>query len=131
MLALAPFGACDQPVAPSRVLAGDWTGTITDSAAGNGALSLTITQTGPGISGAWASTFGDTSFNRSGSLSGTITGSPIVLFLTPTIPIACPTGSLTGTLSLSTTVQGNRLTGTYTVLTCSGVNTGSVAVERR
>jgi hypothetical protein len=134
-LALAALAACrqDSPVNPTvDDLAGDWAGTITDSVAGAGTIRLTIGQRGPGLSGTWASTFADEAFNRSGSFSGTMVGSPFVLFLRPSLPIVCsPDVTLTGTLAMTTRVDGDRITGTYTIFNCSGVITGSVEAGRQ
>ena len=134
-LALAGLGACEQnsPVTPTvDDLAGEWAGTITDSMAGAGTIRLTIGQRGPGLSGTWASTFADGSFNRSGSFSGTMIGSPFVLFLRPSLPIVCsPDETLTGTLAMTTRVDGDRITGSYTIFNCSGVITGTVEVTRQ
>ncbi len=132
-LALLPAGACDRdgPAGPTAAVSGTWRGTILDSAAGSGTITLTIGQRGPGLVGTWSSTFADVSFNRSGSFSGTMVGSPFVLFLRPSIPIACGGDvTLNGTLAMSTTIAGDRMTGTYTVLNCSGVITGTVDVAR-
>jgi hypothetical protein len=132
-LALWPAAACDQegPAGPTAALAGTWRGTILDSAAGSGTMTLTIGQRGAGVLGTWSSTFADGSFNRSGSFSGTVVGSPFVLFLRPSVPIVCGGDvTLTGTLALSTTVAGDRMTGTYTVLNCSGVITGTIDIAR-
>lgn len=134
VLVTVALGACEQDsvVSPTPALAGEWSGRITDSLAGEGTMRLTIGQRGPGLSGTWASTFPDGSFNRSGSFSGTMVGSPFVLFLRPSLPIVCsPDVTLTGTLAMTTTVNGDKLIGSYTVLNCSGVMTGTVDVERQ
>ena len=134
-LAMMALGGCQQnssvnPTADD--LAGEWAGTITDSVAGAGTIRLAIRQRGPGLSGSWASTFAEGSFDRSGSFSGTMVSSPFVLFLRPSLPIACsPDVTLTGTLAMTTTLSGDRITGTYTVLNCSGVITGNVDASRQ
>jgi hypothetical protein len=133
-LVVATVGGCEQapPGSPTSAMAGEWVGAIVDSASGAGTIRMSIGQRGPGLSGAWASAFADASLNRDGSFSGTMIGSPFVLFLRPFVPIVCsPDVTLTGTMAMTTTVNGDRLTGNYTVLNCSGVITGTVDVQRQ
>ena len=129
------MAACDNPAGPSFTvpsLAGEWAGTISHSLAGDGALTLKVSQMGPGLFGNWASVYPDPAFNQSGSFSGTITGSPFILFLRPAVPIVCSPGvTLTGTLAVSATVSGDRISGPFTILTCTGAIGGTIEVNRR
>jgi hypothetical protein len=134
LLLVACSGGCEQnpPGAPTAAMSGEWAGTIADSVSGAGTIRMSIEQRGRGLSGAWASTFADVTLNRSGTFSGTMVGAPFVLFLRPSVPIVCsPDLMLTGTMAMTTAVSGDRLTGSYTVLNCSGVITGTVEVERQ
>jgi len=133
-LVVAASVGCEQapPGSPTATMAGEWAGVIADSASGAGTIRMSIGQRGAGLSGTWASTFSDASLNRSGSFSGTMIGAPFVLFLRPSVPIVCsPDLTLTGTMAMTTTMTGDKLTGSYTVLNCSGVITGTVDVERQ
>jgi hypothetical protein len=108
-------------------LTGVWTGTVTDSGAGTGALSLTLTQVAVGVTGTWSVTFPGTTANRSGSVGGTLGGSVISLFLTPSVPLGC---GLSGTLAVSATLENGRLSGTYVAFDCTDTTTGSLDVSR-
>jgi hypothetical protein len=133
--ALAAAAACDQPAGPSSdvpALTGEWKGTIVHGVAGPGLLALSASQRGPGLFGTWAATFPDAAFNQSGTFSGTIIGMPFVLFLRPAAPIVCgPDTTLSGTLTVNTTLSGNRMSGPFTILSCGGVISGNVDVSRR
>jgi len=99
--------------------------------AGAGTAELLLTGRGPGVSGTWSARFSDTAFNKDGSIGGNHVGSTISLFLTPKVPLMCPTTqSLSGTLSVTGTVAENLLKGTYTVLTCNGATSGSLDLAR-
>jgi hypothetical protein len=126
---------CEQSAGPSPAvpeLAGEWAGRINHSLAGDGALTLSVSQRGPGLFGQWTSEYPDPAFNQQGSFSATITGAPFVMFLRPTAPIVCSADrTLTGTLTVNTTLSADRLSGPFTILHCAGVLTGRVEVSRR
>ena len=133
--ALAALVACDRSTGPSfggPDLTGTWVGTITHSAWGDGAITLNVSQRGPGLFGNWSSTFPRAPFNVSGTLSGTMTGTPFILFLRPATPIVCgPDETLTGTLAVTATVNSDQISGPFTILNCAGVLSGHVLVSRR
>lgn len=130
---LASFSACSSgPAAPSGALDGTWSGTLSDSAAGAGTAKLVLTQMSAGVSGTFAVTFPDATQNRVGTVGGTMAASVLVLTLTPSAPLACsPTVTLSGTMSATMTVAGNRMTGTYSSFTCGGAIGGAIDVTRQ
>lgn len=117
--------------APSPILEGVWTGSITHSVAGQGSLVLELRQTGLAVSGTWSADYAGTANDASGSVGGTQTGAAVSLFLSPGAPLVCGPGvSLSGTLALDASVTGGRLSGTFVVFACEGVDGGRVEVTR-
>ena len=133
--ALAAIAACDGSPGPSFAgpdLTGTWAGTIAHSVSGDGTLTLSVSQHGPGLFGNWSSTFPRAPFNVTGTLSGTMTSTPFILFLRPATPIVCgPNETLTGTLAVTATVNGDQMSGPFTILNCSGVLNGQVTVTKQ
>jgi hypothetical protein len=107
-------------------LTGTWTGTMTDSVAGIGALSLTITQTAAQLSGTWKSTFADPTNNTGGSLSGTIADASTALVLTAAQPQAC---SFTVAVKRDN-ADTSHFTGTYVAFGCTRTESGNLDVRR-
>jgi hypothetical protein len=119
------------PASPSSVLDGAWTGAITHSVAGQGSLVLELRQTGMAVSGTWSADFSGAAHDASGTVGGTLTGAAVSLFLSPGTPLVCgPGASLSGTLALDASVSGRRLSGTFVVFACEGVDSGRVEVTR-
>ncbi len=118
-----------QPSTTPLSIAGTWSGTIVDSTNVAGTAQLTIAQDGQGFSGSWSTQTGARA--GSGTISGTATPFPLQLFLTPAVPLVC-SGSVTlsGTMALSVSVSGDRLTGTFTVFQCSGPGSGTMTLQR-
>jgi hypothetical protein len=129
---LASFSACSSgPAAPSGALDGVWSGTLSDGASGAGSATLVLTQMSAGVSGTFAITLPDAQ-NRAGRVGGTVAASVLVLTLTPSTPLACsPTVTLSGTMSATMTVTGNRMTGTYSSFTCGGAIGGAIDITRQ
>jgi hypothetical protein len=126
--------ACEHagPTAPSTKLDGTWSGAIDDAARGSGTIALTVSQVQVGIAGRWAARFVSPPLEREGTLSGVANASAVSLFLTPSDPLTCPSGVvLSGTLSLTATVSGDHMVGTYTVLTCGGAASGTMDATRQ
>ena len=107
-------------------LTGTWTGTITDSVAGIGALSLTITQTASQLTGAWQSTFADPANTNGGSLSGSVAAASIALVLSAAQPQAC---ALTVAVTRDNEAA-EHLTGTYVAFNCARAESGSLEATR-
>lgn len=130
---LVSLAACSSgPAAPSGGLDGTWLGTMTDSVSGPGTLKLVLTQTSAGVAGTFVLAFADVSQNRSGAAGGTLAASVLVMTLTPTAPLVCSPGvTLSGTVSTTMTVSGNRMTGTYSAFTCGGAIGGNIDVTHQ
>src|SRR5215831_13362630 len=107
-------------------LTGTWTGTITDSVAGIGTLSLTITQTASQLSGTWQSTFADSANNTGGNLSGTVADSSTALLLAAAQPQAC---SFTVAVKRDN-ADTSHFTGTYVAVGCTRAESGNLDVRR-
>jgi hypothetical protein len=137
LLAVVLVAACDDgpaapgaPAAPDGPFVGTWAGTIVDSAAGTGTARLVLTQS-TGISGTFTVTFTNSAFDRAGTVSGTAnmaTATSAPLFLTPSAPLSCGLG---GTIAVTASVSGARLTGNYSALACSGAVTGTLDLSRQ
>ena len=124
-LSLVWLTACsDSSTSPTPTdLSGTWTGTLTDSRVGNGTARVTFSPSGTGLSGTWSSTFPDPSNNNSGTLSGSVNGSSVMITLTPSVPISCP-------FQVTATVAGNQMTGTYAAVNCSVPDSGSISLSK-
>ena len=107
-------------------LTGTWTGTITDSVAGIGTLSLTMTQTATQLTGTWQSTFADPTNNNGGNLSGSVAAASIALVLAAAQPQAC---SLTVAVTRDNE-PADHFTGTYVAFNCARAQNGSLEVTR-
>jgi hypothetical protein len=124
--------ACGSNVAtPSGSLSGAWSGPIAGDASAIGTARLLLTQTGSGIAGSFTTTYPDARQNRSGTAGGTVVSNVVTMALTPSGPLQCAGGiTLSGTLSATLTLVADRLTGTYSGLTCGGAVGGTVDLGR-
>ena len=113
------------PSSPSDVfLSGVWTGTLQDSVSSQVTASLTITQVGSSFTGTWS--VDATSFAGAaplGSLSGTVSGSNVSIFLRSSDPPTC-------LFDVTARATGNTMAGTYTTFNCTVVLTGSISLTR-
>ena len=127
------LAACaDSPTAPDGQFAGTWSGAIVDGAVGSGTARLILAQTGAGVSGTFTTTFTNAALNQAGSVSGTAAGSSASVFLTPGSGIVCPPGvTLSGSMGASLTATSGKLSGSYSVLGCSGAVTGTLELSRQ
>jgi hypothetical protein len=108
-----------------------WRGTYTRGAS-SGTMTLQLTQSGAGVTGTWSTDLEGVEFDQAGSLGGTATGSRVALFLTPAASLICSSGiTLSGTLSLTASVEGDRLSGDVVALECESVATGRIEVTRQ
>ncbi len=82
--------------------AGTWLGTTCQSPQGRTGcvFSLSLVQTGSSVSGAW------TNMQVSGTLTGTLTGSQLVLSMSAAPSVVCPPSVLTATIA------GTEMSGT-------------------
>lgn len=119
-----------RPASPSSVLDGSWTGSIGADGGSSGQIVLTLRQTGPGVSGEWTGRSGDAWLNRAGVVSGSVTLPTVSLFLTPQVGINCGGLTLSGTLGLTATIDGDHLVGRYVALTCDSATGGTIDVTR-
>ena len=132
LLAVLLVTSCaDGPAAPGGPFNGSWAGSIADSVAGTGSARLVLVQTGAGVSGTFTTSFGDSAFDRAGSVSGTARSTAASVSLAPGQPIACGGFNLSGTIEATVSVNGTRLTGTYAVFACSGAVTGMLDLTRQ
>ena len=129
LLTIALATSCDDgPTSPGGAFVGTWAGAIVDSAAGTGTAKLVLTQSGSGISGSFTATFPNSSFDRTGTVSGTATANAASIFLTPAAPLSC---GLSGTIGTTLSLSGTKATGNYALLACSGAVTGTLDLMRQ
>lgn len=131
-------GSATAPSPSSRT--GVWTGTVSDSANGTGALRLVLedrplNSAESFITGSWTTTFDDATKNGEGTFSGGINGTRGFLSLGPSRSPACtPAAVVLGTVGTYTagalTVDNNAIRGPYSFSTCSGTVTGTLEVRR-
>jgi len=101
---------------------GNYTGTLTDSIAGKGTLSFTLTQNVVYLSGSWSDTFGNPAYNNAGTVYGVVTGaSSLEFYAVPSNLAACPFIAI-GTLS------GGTISGSYAAINCLSSDTGTFSV---
>lgn len=132
VVVMCGVGACRRSPAatPSHPLDGTWTGSLSPDGGAAGQLAVTLRQAAAGVSGEWTATFSDPSSNRAGSVSGTVTGTVVALFLTPQVGLNCGGVPMSGTLGVSAVLDADRIAGRYTVLTCTGTSGGAIDVRR-
>lgn len=126
------LGGCgsESPTAPDTGVAGVWSGTITRGSV-SGRTRWELSQIGAAVSGAWSTDYDDGGAGMSGVVTGTATGDRVSLFLAPSAPLTCPAGTnLSGTITVTGTSAGERITGTHFKFTCDGVESGTVDVAR-
>jgi hypothetical protein len=111
------------PTTPSQFLSGVWTGALQDSILGPATALLTITQVGDSLAGTWSVEATSFAGADGGSLSGTVSGSNVRIFLTSDAPPTC-------FFAVTATANGNTITGTFTMVNCAGSLTGSVSLTR-
>ncbi len=118
-----------RPVVPASPFVGAWVGTIVDSAAGSGVLRLTITEhVAISLVGSWAAMFGNEALNDSGSLTASLDGSNLRLFLTGQ---SCSPSAGVRTTIANLVVEGTRMAGSYISLGCGAPRDGRVDLTRQ
>lgn len=114
-------GGCSSPTGPSPLqIAGTWQGTVFDTLSGQGAVQVTFNQSGADLTGTWATIY--PSGNNGGTLSGRLNGSALTATLMPSVPQCA--------LSVTATVSGNTITGTYAAINCGAAISGAINVAR-
>ena len=124
---ITTVGCGDETPSGPTTLDGTWRGTYRRGTLA-GTLTLEMAQSGAGLTGTWSADLEGTEFDQAGSFGGTVTGSTVALFLNPGPPLAC---GLSGTLGVTGSVDGNRLTGDYVVFECDSVATGRIDVTKQ
>jgi len=124
-------GACSpQPSSPSGALDGTWAGTMTGDGSEAGGVTLVLAQTGAGVSGTFVMTR-PSAPDRTGVVTGTLAAPVVLLTFASPAPLVCsPTVTLSGTLSATMTLNGSRMTGTYSAFTCGGAVGGTIDLTR-
>lgn len=93
---------CDNP----PLIAGNWFGSVNDSAAGPGSLGVSFTQDGCDFGGTWQVNFAGTSADNSGTLEGRFEDSALVAELSPANPANCAS-DVVGSFVGVDTIAGN------------------------
>ena len=107
--------------APS--LSGTWTGSATSTLTSVvGSVRATMTQVGSSLSGTWSVNYPSVGTN-SGTLGGTVTGSAVSVTLYPANPARCAQ-------SMTATLRGSSLRGTWSTINCTVSASGSVSLTR-
>ncbi|HWB30830.1 MAG TPA: hypothetical protein VG736_10025 [Vicinamibacterales bacterium] len=133
-IAILALAGCEKssPTDPSGTLAGNWSGPIAGTAAGDATAQIALTQTGAGVTGTYTLAYTDASKNQSGVAGGTLAGTTLALTLTPAQPLVCGSATLSGTMSATLTMSApDRLEGSYAAFVCGGAIGGSIALQRR
>lgn len=127
-----------RPTSPSSdsALRGSWAGGITERA-GEGRIRLSIEESAATdasiLVGSWQVEFGDPARTASGSVSGTRTGSRVVLTLGPSPSGTCArpfAPSPVGGYSMNLTLAAGELTGGTEYLGCAEIVQGTVSLRR-
>jgi plastocyanin len=121
------------PPPPPLGIAGTWNGTIDDSKAGPGTVSLTFTEkaskTKGTLKGTWLVSYPQNgpegAINDVGTITGSVVGSAVAITLVPR------KGDALGNCKLifnSTQATADSIMGTFHFSVCSGGNTGTIAL---
>jgi hypothetical protein len=123
--------ACGRaPAAPSDEVAGTWVGSVSDRTAGMGTLTLHLTTDRGGVGGTWAMDFAADGNDRNGTVGGSLIGPRLVAGLTPDSPFVCASDpAISGVLTLTATVVGSKLSGSYAGFGCGAVLSGAVDLD--
>ena len=126
-VALAGCGGDDDDNNDVNV-AGTFRGTIQDSLAGTGTITVTLVQDGNDLRGTYQTTFADPRNNGAGSVDGEIHGNGVTLTASPSVrsfvPTACP-------FNVTAFVNGAQISGTYAAFNCTVAVSGSLTLTRQ
>lgn len=114
----------DSPTSPSSTsVAGTWQGTFTsNNFSGNGTAQVTLAQNGGSVSGTWSTN--DPTGAASGTVSGSRNGSSVSITLQPSNPTFCQ-------MSVTASVSGTQMTGTWATVQCTGFASGSISMTKQ
>ena len=129
VLTMAAVGGCRGGTPPTGLFEGRWSGAVVETGRGAGSLELTLSQQGATLSGALRMQVSGI-VDRDGPVVGVASGTSASITYVPKERLPCGFGTLSGTLTLTVTVAGDRVTGTYTQFTCSGPASGSIDASR-
>jgi hypothetical protein len=123
------LGGCDGDDEPHDAnVAGTFRGTIQDSIAGPGTLTVTLAQDDSDLRGTYQTTFADPRNNSAGSVEGEVQGNAVTLTATPSVtpfvPTACP-------FNVTAIVNGDQISGTYAAFNCTVAVSGSLTLTRQ
>ena len=124
ILALASLLGCPKEEEDPLDLTGLWAGTIDSEQRGHGAMEAHLVQTGSELNGTWSSDLSGSTYDMSGSLTGTIDGADLFLDLTPSEARYCG-------MSATGQVRDGILTLEFVTVDCSETVTGTVVMERQ
>jgi hypothetical protein len=107
---------------------GTFRGTIQDSIAGTGTITVTLAQDDSDLIGTYQTTFADPRNNSAGSVEGEVQGNAVTLTATPSVtplvPTACP-------FNVTAIVNGAQISGTYAAFNCTVAVSGSLTLTRQ
>jgi hypothetical protein len=107
---------------------GTFRGTIQDSIAGTGTITVTLAQDGNDLRGTYQTTFADPRNNGAGSVDGEVHGNGVTLTASPSVtsfvPPACP-------FNVTAFVNGAQISGTYAAFNCTVAVSGSLTLTRQ
>jgi hypothetical protein len=125
LFASACGGGSNSSCADPPTLAGDWSGTILDDAAGGGTLTIRFDQAACTLGGAWSAQYADPADDGGGSLQGTADSSGISFDLVNPVTSGCGY-SVTASLS-----NPDEMSGRFSTIGLHCTATGSFNVLRR
>ena len=127
-VALAGCGGDDDDDKNDANVAGTFRGTIQDSIAGTGTITVTLAQDDSDLIGTYQTTFADPRNNSAGSVEGEVHGNAATLTATPSVtpfvPTACP-------FNVTAIVNGAQINGTYAAFNCTVAVSGSLTLTRQ
>jgi hypothetical protein len=119
-------GSARSPTTISDPYAGNWSGPILDEVTGAGTVKFgLVARPGGGVVGTWAAIFPDPSNNEGGSVAATVALVPVQFTL------GCSPTAGRGAAIVAMTINGNRMSGTYSAVGCTGLRRGSVEVTKQ
>lgn len=124
----AASGCGSNPVEPDDVdpFAGNWSGTLIDTARGTGTLTMALSEGLAGVNGSWKLTLAQQTID--GRAVAVANAPPGVTVTKPTASLTCPSG---GVIAMAVTFSGKHMTGTHTALACEGLASGTFDLTKQ